>query len=325
MGGVEREIRLRSGARTNIGQIRENNEDNVRLWEDEDFVVAVVADGMGGAVAGEEASRLAVEAIKEGSLIPGADREAFVAKLNDDYIIDKLCDAVRSANVDIVRKAILHPELRGMGTTMTLAFVRPTSAIIAHVGDSRAYLIDGFSQAITQITADHSFVEALVAAGHLTHQQAKEHPMRNVLYRALGQHEDIEIDVYEADLRPGDRIVLCSDGLTRHVEPDEIARIAADSDDPLKAADKMIDLANARGGEDNVSVITIILEGEPQDTSFDLEDTEDTLLFRTPTATSLQGKSLFDEDETVQMMRSNEPNPQKSSDGEGRDNRKPDP
>ncbi len=327
MGRVEREIRLLSGAQTNIGQIRENNEDNVRLWEDDTFVVAAVADGMGGAVAGEEASRIAVDAIKADSLIPGADRDAFLAKLNDDYIIDKLCDTVRSANIDIVRKAIVHPELRGMGTTFTLAFVRSNSAIVAHVGDSRAYLVDGVSGGIKQITADHSFVEALVAAGHITAEQAKEHPMRNVLYRALGQHEDIEIDVYETDLHAKDRLVLCSDGLTRHVEPDEIARIARENDDPQAIADALIELANARGGEDNVSVIAIILDGESETQASNeaLEDTEDTLVFRTPTATTLQGKSLFDnDDDTLQGLHLDERNP-RTSDAEGRDVRKPEP
>jgi len=274
MSGSEREIRLRSSAHTSIGQVRENNEDSVRLWLDDNFVVAVVADGMGGAVAGEEASRIAVEAIQQGELFP--DPSETPADLQDEEIVNRLSDAIRTANTNIVNRASSNPELRGMGTTMTLAFARRNRAIIAHVGDSRAYLIDGHSHRITQITADHSFVEALVAAGHLTHEQAEEHPMRNVLYRALGQNEDIDVDVYEAHLRSGDRLVLCSDGLTRHVKPDEIAAIVTENDDPDLASQAMIDLANARGGEDNVSVIIIMLDGiEPEEDTSELKELGD--------------------------------------------------
>ncbi len=268
MGASDHGIRLRSSARTSIGQVRENNEDNVRLWMDDEFVVAVVADGMGGAVAGEEASRIAVETLQQGKFLQTPDESPL--NLSDDQAVNWLCDSIRSANSNIVQRASSNPELRGMGTTMTLAFVRSSRAIIAHVGDSRAYLVDGHTRRITQITADHSFVEALVAAGHLTHEQAEEHPMRNVLYRALGQNEDVDVDVYEAHLRTGDRLVLCSDGLTRHVKAHEIAKIVSEQNDPEIASQMMIDLANARGGEDNVSVIIISLDGEESD-----EDTDE--------------------------------------------------
>jgi serine/threonine protein phosphatase PrpC len=226
-------------------------------------VVAVVADGMGGAVAGEEASRIAVETLQNGKFLQTPEDSP--TSLTDDQAVNWLIETIRSANSNIVQRAATNPELRGMGTTMTLAFVRQTHAIITHVGDSRAYLVDGHTRRITQITADHSFVEALVAAGHLTHEQAEEHPMRNVLYRALGQNEEVDVDVYEAHLRPNDRIVLCSDGLTRHVKPYEIAQIVADNDDLDIASQAMIDLANDRGGEDNVSVIIVALDGVEMD------------------------------------------------------------
>ena len=263
MGASDHGIRLRSSARTSIGQVRENNEDNVRLWAADAFIVAVVADGMGGAVAGEEASRIAVETIQDGKFLQTPDDSPL--QLSDDQAVNWLCDTIRSANSNIVHRASDNPELRGMGTTMTLAYVRSNRAIIAHVGDSRAYLVDGNTERITQITADHSFVEALVAAGHLTHEQAEEHPMRNVLYRALGQNEEVDVDVYEAHLRPGDRLVLCSDGLTRHVKAHEIASIVVNEDDPEIASQELIDLANARGGEDNVSAIIISLDGMESD------------------------------------------------------------
>ncbi len=297
MGGSNHGVRLRSSARTSIGQVRENNEDNVRLWAADKYVVAVVADGMGGAVAGEEASRIAVETLQQGKFLQTPDESPL--HLNDDDAVKWLCDTIRNANSNIVHRAASNPELRGMGTTMTLAFVRSDSAIIAHVGDSRAYLVDGRTRRITQITADHSFVEAMVAAGHLTHEQAEEHPMRNVLYRALGQNEEVDVDVYEAHLRPGDRIVLCSDGLTRHVKPHEISSMVIQYDDPDEATQAMIDLANERGGEDNVSVIIVSLgDSELEEDTHELKhylDLDDTLIVKDPRRDTVE-ISLTDDD-----------------------------
>jgi hypothetical protein len=178
--------------------------------------------------------------------------------------------------------------MRGMGTTVTLAFVRGKDVVVAHVGDSRAYLVDGTTSMITQITSDHSFVEALLAAGHITPEQADEHPMRNVLYRALGQAEDVDIDLYQSRLQIGDRLVLCSDGLTRHVKPDEIAKLALQDENPDTSSQNLIDLANDRGGEDNVSVIVVAVEKEHPTTDNDEiemafaaeEDEEETLVFK---------------------------------------------
>lgn len=267
MGVTGSGIQLRSGSYTSIGQVRENNEDNLHLWAASSYVLAVVADGMGGAAAGEEASRLAVEAVEAGLIAPTrtATPDSRYSNLDttpETLIANKLIQAIRIGNQNIVARAAIEPELRGMGTTVTLAFVRAHRAIVAHVGDSRAYLVEGETGGITQITDDHSFVEALVAAGHLTPDQAEDHPMRNVLYRALGQNPDVDVDVYEAYLRPGDRMVLCSDGLTRHVRSREIAEVALSIDDPEIASQALVDLANARGGEDNVSVIVIAIEGD---------------------------------------------------------------
>jgi PPM family protein phosphatase len=255
-----RKIGLRSGAYTSVGQVRENNEDSIHVSSNNDWVIAVVADGMGGAVAGEEASKMAVEAVKHGlTELPAEDSEA---KLRTEQIAQKLRTVIRAGNEDIVQRAINNPALRGMGTTVTLAYVRYTHAVIAHVGDSRAYLVSNNSlPRIQQITADHSFVDALVLAGHLTPEQAEEHPMRHVLYRALGQTEELDIDVYQTRLRPGDHIVLCSDGLTRHVKAQEIADIVLEQDDPDKASQMLVMLANERGGEDNVSVIVVTVDG----------------------------------------------------------------
>jgi protein phosphatase len=253
---------LRSGSCTSVGQVRENNEDSIHLSPpDDEYVVAVVADGMGGAVAGEEASRLAVEAIKSG--LAGLPAEDTDGHLKTEEVAQRLRAAIHSGNNTIVQRSTDNPQLRGMGTTVTLAYVRATHAVIAHVGDSRAYLISDHSLPhIQQVTADHSFVDALVLAGHLTQEQADEHPMRHVLYRALGQVEELEIDIYHTRLRPGDRLVLCSDGLTRHVKSNEIGKIALEEEDPQVACQKLVDLTNKRGGEDNVSVIIVVVDGE---------------------------------------------------------------
>lgn len=286
MASPEPAIRLRSSACTSTGQVRENNEDNVHLWSRDDYVLAVVADGMGGAAAGEEASRLAVEAIamQFADLIQAPEDQTLSA-MGEAELSDELRRTIQSANDQIVYKAAAEPEYRGMGTTITLAFVRGDRAVFAHVGDSRAYLVKGGVGQIIQITSDHSFVEALVAAGHITHEQAEAHPMRNVLYRALGQSDEIDVDLYYHRLNVGDRIVLCSDGLTRHVRPEEIARLALESANPDVVSQRLIDLANDRGGEDNVSVIVITVEAaEPLPPTYRqahlADDDEETLLLK---------------------------------------------
>lgn len=322
MGASNHWIRLRSSARTSVGQVRENNEDTVRLWAGDEFVVAVVADGMGGAVAGEEASRIAVETLQSGKYLQSPDDSPM--SLSDDQAVDWLCESIRTANSNIVQRAATNPELRGMGTTMTLAFVRNSHAIITHVGDSRAYLVDGHTRRITQITADHSFVEALVAAGHLTHEQAEEHPMRNVLYRALGQNEEVDVDVYEAHLRTRDRIVLCSDGLTRHVKPHEIADIIVDNDDLDVASQAMIDLANERGGEDNVSVIIVAVDGIDMDG--DTGELKNILMLDESTLIVKDGRKDPNDDSTLKLDNSGFVNYRANAapDSEGRDKLAPD-
>lgn len=249
----------RAIARSDVGRVRENNEDHVSLWARHGIVLALVADGMGGAVAGEEASRLVVEAIQADFMGEARGSET-LRTLSEEEIAEKLRLAIRRANRAIIDRAGDQPQLQGMGTTVTLAFVRDSRVIVAHVGDSRAYRIDGHEGWINQITDDHSFVEALLASGHITPEQAAVHPMRNVLYRALGQVEDTEADLYSRSLVEGDWLILCSDGLTRHVKPDEIAQIVSGAASPDQAAQALIALANERGGEDNISVVAIKME-----------------------------------------------------------------
>jgi len=263
MGSSGHGMRLHSAAQTDVGRIRENNEDSVRLWASDRYALAIVADGMGGAAAGEEASRIAVEAVEARLVIAEHRDPNFLETVTDAVILDKLQEAIRIGNTGILQRVNQQPELKGMGTTATLAFVRAGRALIAHVGDSRAYLFDHRAGRIQQLTADHSYVDLLIAAGQLTEQQAAEHPLRNVLYRALGQNEQVEIDIYNAvQLRPADWLILCSDGLTRHVRPEEIGSVAALTSTPDALCAALIAQANARGGEDNISVIAITVEGD---------------------------------------------------------------
>jgi PPM family protein phosphatase len=292
-------IRLRASARTNTGRVRDNNEDTVHLWTYNDYIVlAIVADGMGGAVAGEEASKIAVKTIQEGLSEDSLQQTEEQVPEQDD-LTGRLKEVINAANANIVDQAHAQPQYKGMGTTVTLALVRDSHVVIGHVGDSRAYQIDGKDGHIHQITSDHSFVQALIAAGHISEEEAEDHPMKNVLYRALGQGHEVEIDIYYEKLHTGDRLVLCSDGLTLHVKPDEIAQVTLAEDDPARASQKLIDLANQRGGRDNVSVIVIKAESGLDDNTITAEvnqveqpdseadyDDEDTLLI--PGARSLQ-------------------------------------
>ena len=249
----------RVSARTNVGQVRSNNEDSLGVWVQDGVILALVADGMGGQAMGEEASRLTVEAVQASFLADPSDSPD-LAVLSEDDLGDLLRDAVALANQSVVERAQRDAALKGMGTTSTLALVRGNRVLVAHVGDSRAYLVQRRERSIVQVTVDHSFVQALVASGHITPEQAKYHPMGHVLYRALGQSLDLEIELYRRLIHPGDSLVICSDGLTRHINPEEIAEIVLGTNDPAIATLDLVELTNSRGGEDNVSVVVIMLE-----------------------------------------------------------------
>lgn len=300
----------RASALSDVGQVRENNEDRVGLWAAHGILLAMVADGMGGAVAGEEASRLTTEAIQADFLGEARGSET-IYDLSEDEISDKLRSAVRRANRAVLDQATDNPELQGMGTTITLAFIRDNRVIIAHVGDSRAYLVDGTQGWINQITDDHSFVEALLASGHITKEQAKVHPMRNVLYRALGQVDDTEADLYSRTLTSGDWLVLCSDGLTRHVSPTEIAEITCENDSPETVAHTLVAMANERGGEDNISAVVILLE---RTDGIEAEDPPEEALFQDTTIGLYQAVSPAEIDELLDTETKEIPSLKRDSD-----------
>ena len=237
---------FRWGSATDVGQVRQNNQDSLLATE----TLFVVADGMGGHRGGEVASAVAVEAVQN-RYAPGAS-------------VDDLVDAVREANEAVVARADEEPELRGMGTTLTgLALVVADGEErlgIVNVGDSRLYLLK--RDALDQITDDHSLVATLVRQGQLTAAEAEEHPHRNILTRALGIEPTVQVDTWELLPFAGDRYLLCSDGLFNEVSEDEIARVLRDVEDPDDAASQLVAMANEGGGRDNITVLIVDVEDD---------------------------------------------------------------
>ncbi len=230
-------MRLMTGRATDQGRTRAKNED-ASLVDDEHTLFAV-ADGMGGHRGGEVASHTAIEAL----------RAAFAGGASIDVSISRANDAV-------LARAAGNDELTGMGTTMTAVTVAGRDQLlIGHVGDSRAYLLRNGE--MVRITDDHSLVEELVREGRLTPEQAEAHPQRAIVTRALGVDADVEVDTYEISVEPGDRVLICSDGLTTMVRERDIERFARSERDPQRAADVLVAAANDAGGEDNITVIVV--------------------------------------------------------------------
>jgi PPM family protein phosphatase len=239
---------LRSGSATDVGRRRTINED-LPLQATNLFAVA---DGMGGHVGGEVAARVAIDALRE-----EFTREPTAAGLQG---------AFSKANLAVWKESQDNSELRGMGTTLTaMALVggadgRDTLAL-ANVGDSRAYVCSRGQ--IMQVTADHSLAEERMRQGEMTEAEAAVHPQRHILTRALGVSLEVEADMWELRLRSGDRVVLCSDGLSNELEPDEILQVLTTVADPDEAARQLVDVANQHGGSDNITVVVVdVLVGE---------------------------------------------------------------
>ena len=232
------------GVRTDVGRVREGNEDSY-LAEPPLFAIA---DGMGGHSAGEVASETAVKVISDGAGQVSSEDPRSLARL------------LNNANAAIYTKAQSDAALRGMGTTCTLLMAGEDSAHIAHVGDSRAYrLRDG---ELEQLTDDHTLVGRMVREGQISSEEAQHHPQRNVITNALGLDTDIAVDLREIEARPGDRLLLCSDGLSSMVSDSDIAAAANAAADPQEAAEALVDLALEAGGEDNITVLVVDLGGK---------------------------------------------------------------
>jgi serine/threonine protein phosphatase PrpC len=254
--GVEGDVvQIVSGGVSDVGRVRTNNEDSFRILDN--LGLFILSDGMGGEAHGEVASSLAVETIVKYCEAPPKEDSGVTltgttsATWNEKTKV--LQSAVHQANFKIFESAQKNPDQRGMGATLTTVWLNENRLSIAHVGDSRAYLLR--SGSLQQLTSDHSLVAEQVRRGILTRQQAEESEMQSVLLRALGAHADVEVDVDEAEIFPRDVLLLCSDGLTRMVTEPEIAGTLQAETDPATAAQKLVDLANERGGLDNVTVI----------------------------------------------------------------------
>lgn len=236
---------MESYCQTDVGLKRNNNQDFVYASNHKVGALdglLIVADGMGGQAAGDLASRLCVESMVDAI---EASRQKGAVKV--------LSEAIRSANRAVMQKAASDPDLMGMGTTLVAATPENGSLFVANVGDSRLYLLD--DDRIEQITHDHSLVEEMVRAGKLRREQAKNHPKKNIITRAIGEEGDPEIDFFDVSLNPGDIALLCSDGLTNMVEDEQIFRIVRGSESLQEAGGKLIDAANRAGGRDNISVV----------------------------------------------------------------------
>lgn len=246
------------GQSTDVGMVRNNNQDSALSYfftsrsadQRPDFGLFIVADGMGGHHDGEKASALAARTVAA-----HATNTVYLPLLNGDNDADRppiteaMIAAVQKANSEII---VGVPE---GGTTMTAVAVIGDLAYVAHVGDSRAYLIT--KDGLEQITRDHSLVQRLIELDQLTREEAEDHPQKNVLYRALGQSESLEVDALTRRLPPNSRLLICSDGLWNLVEDKDIVEIAMGHNNPQEACDKLVALANKRGGTDNITAIML--------------------------------------------------------------------
>jgi len=256
-------VALWAGRLSHVGQVRELNEDSLLTLElsrvrqsiSAPVGLYVVADGMGGHQGGEVASAVCIQSIAQQILktvlAPALSQEP----LDGDVLETVLREAVQVANKQI------HDQRRSMGTdmgtTVVMALVVGDRAYVANVGDSRAYLVD--SRSIKQITVDHSLIQRLIDLGQLTPEGAKTHPQRSAIYRVLGDKPTVDVDTFVQPLRPGQRLLLCSDGLSGMLEDDRIQQIVVTTPDPQTACTALVEAANGAGGGDNITVIVVQL------------------------------------------------------------------
>ena len=249
---------------TDVGRKRRHNEDAYLL--DAERGLFVVADGMGGHAAGEVASRITVESIQE--YIAATDEQhenSWPFGFNSRVSLEgnRLTTAVEKANEKVMRAVQNRPELKGMGTTVVAALFDAEHATLVHVGDSRAYLFrDG---ELRRLTDDHSWVQEQVNAGILSEDEAKSHPLKNVVTRALGGAAHVSVDLIEVPVRPGDRFLLCSDGLTGMLPDEDLFAHFRSEGDLEKTVRQLVDMANDRGGVDNVTAILVEVEPDAAD------------------------------------------------------------
>jgi protein phosphatase len=271
-GGQDAPIVVQVFAQSDVGRTRDHNEDSFlvanlsrgepvmfdRLVEqpaDDAATLFMVADGMGGAAAGEVASATAVDVVLRHLREAIGGRE----KLAAADVVAAMTAAAEVANWSIFQQAVNRPELRGMGTTATIAVLLGDRLFVAQVGDSRAYLVrDGVA---TQLTKDQSLMQKLIEAGELTEEEAAQSERRNIILQALGPEPSVKVDLTEQPLRRDDVLVLCSDGLSGLIRPEQIAGVVNEELDLSVACDRLISMANDVGGPDNITVIAARFEG----------------------------------------------------------------
>ena len=241
------------GNKTDTGKQREKNEDYLETFKSTFGDVFIVCDGMGGHLGGEVASRLAITSAK--NVILQNPQKITATK-------DIIKAAIREANINVFKRSKEDPNLKGMGTTIVIAIVNNGILYYGHVGDSRLYIVRG--SRIYQLTHDHSFVQILVDKGLITDEEAENHPRKNEITRALGIAEAVIPDISEKALMlyKGDKLILCTDGLSNMVSDRDIYEVAKEMS-PLEAADKLIDMANMAGGNDNITLQVISVDRGP--------------------------------------------------------------
>ncbi len=237
---------LKAAALSDIGCKRTNNEDS--FGYDEALGVYVVSDGMGGSAAGEVASYLCVtETLASYARLRAANPQMAA--------YDLLYHSVQQAHDAVYRRASEEPGMRGMGATLVAVCFAGRSAVVANVGDSRAYLVRG--GICTQITKDHSLAEEQVRHGLMTAEQAAASPIATTITRAMGVGAQVEADLFAAEMTPGDRLLLATDGLMRHVSDDEIASLVTEASDPEQGCASLVEITRKRGAGDNVTCLLL--------------------------------------------------------------------
>ena len=236
---------------TDPGKVRERNEDSVSIISNgTGEKLLIVADGMGGHKNGEVASSIALNLI--------CDRFKSISSIgNKEDAINWIQSTVSEANMEIFKYVSIHPESEGMGTTVVLAVLTPAFLLIGNIGDSSGYIFK--QNKLQKITEDHTLVNLLVKSGELSEEEAKKHPKKNVLMRALGSSTNVEMDIFNVDLNV-DGVFLCSDGLTNMLDDSQISKVLSEDSDLKSKLEKLVFKANNRGGTDNISIAYLIKE-----------------------------------------------------------------
>lgn len=235
---------------SDVGKIRDINQDAYYYVEDPTLPIFIVADGMGGHKAGEVASNLAISTVIRHY---EKCREKLIKK--EMFIPQFLNEAVEYANDNLIEESKSDNELKGMGTTVTMCLILDGEMYVGHVGDSRAYLLR--DKELTQITQDHSLVGELLRIGSITKDEAVNHPKKNIITRALGSDPKIKVDVFNRELKRGDKIILCTDGLTNMVTEGKILDILLSDENPSAICSTLVNISNEAGGIDNTTIMII--------------------------------------------------------------------